>query len=646
MSNLLNVGTRALLANQSALQTTGNNIANVNTVGYSRQNVVLQTAGSQYSGSGYIGKGVDVLTIERAHSEFLTKQTAVASSIMSSDVARANKLYQLEDIFPTGQNGLGAAINSTLNSFSDVAIAPTDLTARSVALSRSGEMAARFRTASARIDDLQAGVKEELNGSVTTINSLAASIADLNDQIARSKGSGHVPNDLLDQREQRIKELNEQVQATTVPVEDGTVTVFIGSQPLVLGDRAATVKLVADPSGDPGKIKLALVRGVSTQIIDEQVLGGGAIAGVLRFQNNDLDQARTDLGRMALSITTSINTQHKLGLDLNGVPGLDFFKPIVSTAIGAATNAVGPPQGKVTVAGSDASLMKASDYEVTVTSGTSLQITRLSDGLVQNFTGLVPDGAGARSATMDGLTFKADVNSATNDEFLSKPYKDAAAQMALLIVAPNQLAAASPVQAAAGIANAGTVTATSLVEKTMPVPAVTLTFDGAGGYTRSDDAGSPLTVVPYTPGQTIYSDTGAPPNPAVGWSLVLQGTPQAGDTMAIGPATTNYAKRDGGNANALLGLRDASMFDGATLADGYSGLMAKIGVKVQGAKFSAEVSKSIATSLESDRAAVSGVNLDEEASKLLQYQQAYQASAKMVQIAQSIFDTLIQTLGR
>jgi flagellar hook-associated protein 1 FlgK len=126
----------------------------------------------------------------------------------------------------------------------------------------------------------------------------------------------------------------------------------------------------------------------------------------------------------------------------------------------------------------------------------------------------------------------------------------------------------------------------------------------------------------------------------------LQGTPKAGDTFTVAPQPAAYRNLNAGNASAMMNLRDAKMFDGAALTDGYAGLIAQIGIRTQSANYAAQVSSSIASSLETARTSVSGVNLDEEAAKLLQYQQAYQASAKMIQIAQSIFDTLIQGLGR
>ena len=151
--SLLNVGARALLANQVALQTAGHNIANVNTPGYSRQTVVLQTVQGQFTGGGYIGQGVDVQTILRNQSELLTRQSAAAGSTQAADAIRAQRLSQLQEVFSGGTQGLGAAINDMMNAFSDVVSSPTDITARTVVLTRLDETAARMRTASDRIND-------------------------------------------------------------------------------------------------------------------------------------------------------------------------------------------------------------------------------------------------------------------------------------------------------------------------------------------------------------------------------------------------------------------------------------------------------------------------------------------------------------
>jgi flagellar hook-associated protein 1 len=625
MSSLLNVGAQALLANQIALQTTGNNIANASTAGYSRQTAVMTQVNGQWTGSGYIGRGVQVTTVERAHSDFLTTQAAQAQSVASMDSTRSDQLSSLEDIFTGGTTGLGASVTDMLNSISDVASTPSDITARNVVLTQAQEMASRFQDAQNRLDDLQSGVTSSLTDGVKTINSLASRIASLNSQISKAQGSGQTPNDLLDQRDQALRDLNQQVQTSTVAADDGSLSVFVGSQALVLSGNASTVSLTKDADGNQ---QLSLQRGALTSAIPTSTIGGGAMAGLLQFQSTDLPEAQNLLGRMALTITSTVNAQQKLGLDLDGNAGGNFFQPIaVPDAVGASSN-TGSANLGATV--SDPSKLVASSYKLDFGAGGAVQVTRLSDGQISNFAGPLP-------ITVDGLSITASAGSANaGDSFVLKPFAAAAGQVSVAMTSPRELAAASPVQASAGSANTGSLSVASLsassanANLTSPV---TLTFTAAGSFDVSGSGTGNPTGVSYTAGQAISLN---------GWNLTLNGTPKPGDTITVDATSSGFTALNSGNATALLALRDAPVFDGGSLSDGYASLMATVGVRSQSAQYASGISSSIATNLETSRTSVSGVNLDEEAAKLLQYQQAYQASAKMIQIAQSIFDSLLQ----
>ena len=681
MSGILNIGTRALQANQVALQTAGNNIANVNTPGYSRQSVVLQTSQGQYTGGGYIGKGVDVLTIQRNFNAFLTRQSAVAGSTAAADTARSDKLGQLESIFGGGSSGLGAGVNDMLNSFSDVASAPSDLTARTVVLTRVDETAARMRAASQSLDDLQAGVTQELTQKVSVINDLTQSIAKANEQIARAQGSGQSPNDLLDQRDQLVRDLNQYVQTTSIAANDGTVGIFIGgSQPLVLGTTVSKLTIAPDEFNDPLRSKLTMTRAGQVTTLDENTLGGGQVSGLLRFQNTDLAEGRNLLGRLTMTVSTAMNNQHALGLDLDGNPGGNLFTPttftnknILAPVAPATVNSAG---ASLSMSISDTSLFAASDYEVNFSGATSGVVTRLSDKTATAFTINVTGDylfhnpiTNANDLTaLDGLAMNSPTSPVAGDRFLLKPFSTSASNISSVFSSPRSLAVASPVAGQMGSANTGSLQQVSVLARnnppTFPIldpvtgsKGVKLTFTGAGGYTRSDEIPANTTTYAYTPGQAIEANLPAipltsPPTyalPLTDWSVTLQGIPKAGDTFTVRALNTSSIadlKLNAGNASAMMGLRDAKLIDGGALSDGYAGLMAQIGIRTQSANFAAKISGSIASNLEKDRTGVSGVNLDEEAAKLLQYQQAYQASAKMIQIAQGIFDTLIQTLGR
>ena len=654
--SLLNVSARALTANQTALQTIGHNISNVNTAGYSKQTVQLQTAGGQYTGAGFIGRGVSVATITRAHDQFLTRQATLAASVSASDAARSASMKQLEDVFPGGTTGLGASVTDMLNAFTDVSAAPTDLTARSVVLTRANEMAGRFVTASSQLDELQTTTQLKLKDDLTAVNGLICRIATVNQQIALSYGQAQQPNDLLDQRDTLVKDLNKYVQTTQVAADDGTTNVFLGSQALVLGISTATVSLVADPNGDPSVLKLSVGRsGTLTSVMDENQMGGGEMAGLLRFNNTDIAEGRNLLGRIALTTTATVNDQHRLGIDLKGNPGTDLLKPVVIPNGYAAASNTGTAVVGATVA--DVSALAASDYRVGLTSGSTGTITRVADGQTTNF------DLSAGQPTVDGLTFSIGTGGAAGDAYTVKPFASAPSQMGTVFASPSQLAVTSPVVAAAAVDNVGSVAIQGLMATSQNANLLAdtvITFDSPTSFTVTLPPGTAGPSQTYTSGQTVSIN---------GWQLSLKGTPARGDVVVVQandkaiatpmraagtwptsygatPATTvgGPVTTTAGNADAMAALRDKTVYDGSPLSDGYAALMSEIGTRVQSAQFTASVSGNISASLDTSASSVSGVNLDEEAAKLLQYQQAYQASAKMIQVAQSLFDSVLSAM--
>ena len=660
--SLLNVGARALQANQVALQTTGHNIANVNTVGYSRQGAALQAVHGQNMGSGYIGQGVDVQSILRSHSDLLTRQATAASAVDASDAVRVDRLRQLQDVFSGGATGLGNAINDMLNAFSSVVSAPTDLTARNVVLTRIDETAKRMRGASERIEDIAGTVGEQVQGSVKNANALAQSIAALNGQISQARGNGQPANDLLDQRDQLVRNLNQHIQTTQVAADDGSITLFVGSsQPLVMGSTAAQLSAAAD--GGTLRLYFQQPGGAGAAIeLREDMLGGGDVAGLVKFHNHDLAEGRNLLGRMALGISEALNSQNRLGLTLDGTPGGNLFAPIaLPNGLAGKGNTPGLQMG-LTV--SDPAKLQASGYSVAFTAAAVGTVTRASDGVVMAFGGpaaslddvMAGEGLKLHNGAAPPAAFS---GAAANDTFQLNPLQGAAAQLQALQFSPRQLAAANPVNAKMGTANDGTLQLAGLKATGQPTglvlpPSPTLPATTGGGVTLTFDAGPPsqfaVTGSPVAASNITASYTPGKPITIDGWEITLNGAPKTGDTVTVGNAKDaqygDWYTRDAGNASALLALRDAKLFDGAAMSDGFASAMAQVGTRTQSAQFAAALSSSMAANLERDRSAVSGVNLDEEAARLIQYQQAYQASAKMLQIAQNIFDNLLQTVGR
>lgn len=635
MSSALNIGSQALNANLSALQVIGHNIANVNTAGYSRQTVEMRSAGYQSMGGFYLGKGVELGTVARMHDAYLTREAQLSSSVASADSERMARLAQLENIFPTGESGLGAAMNDLLNAWSDVASAPTNMAARSVVIGRGEEIASRLRDTAGQLDILTTSARQQVGDTVNNINRLAADIAKINQTILENQGNAGEPNDLLDQRDQLIGELSKLVQVSTVNADDGRINVFVaGSQPLVLGSGAARLAVVPD-SIDGSQQRIQFQQGSSTMELSGSALGG-KLGGVVQFIDEDLKDVTNQIGRMALALATTVNTQHALGVNLQGGTGEPFFVPPADVAGLPVPTNTGNAAMHAEV--SDPTALKPSDYQVNFTA-TGVDIVRLSDGQISSFAGL--------PAELDGLSFQIDSGAAaTGDGFLVRPFAAVARNMQMAVSAADRLAAASPVMVTPGSGNTSGMGIVSLypVEPSANLTdPVTLTFLADGSFTATglgpgnpppDNPGPPPSYN-YTPGQPLQFN---------GWSLTLRGNPSAGDSFAITAApTTNYGQ-NGGNAGGMLALRDLATFDGVSLSNGYSAVLSDIGTRVQGAQFAASYSGQVAASNEAARAAVSGVNLDEEAARLLQYQQAYQAAAKFMQIAQGTFDTLLQTM--
>ncbi|WKB54465.1 flagellar hook-associated protein FlgK [Eleftheria terrae] len=620
MSGLLSLGTRAMFASQAQLNTTAANISNANTPGYSRQSVQLETAGGQYSGAGFFGKGVNLTTVSRAHSDFLSTEVATTGAAASSDAARLEQLQRLENVFKLGEAGLGFAAGKLLNSFTDVASAPNDASARQVVLSNTEELASRFRTVAGQLSSLQAGVTQDIKTQVSAANELAQRIADLNQQVARVKGLGHQPNDLLDQREQLINELGKYISVTQIPADDGTMGLFIGGgQRLVLGNNA--LQLAAAPDAfDSSMVTLGIKEAGVVRPVPENSLSGGSIAGMLRYQRNDLAAAFSEVGRMATVLTTRINEQQALGVDQLGGTGGPLLQSGSPRLLPNANN-TGSASPALSI--TDATALQASDYEMRY-DGASWQMTRLSDGSSWPYT---------PGTERDGLTFVPGAGAAAGDRFLLQPTRLAGTDMKVATTDPRDIAAASPVVGVVGTGNRGTVGVGSLLPKEAHASlgaAATITFPSA--TTWSADGG--LTSQAIVPGQPIRMN---------GWELSLTGTPVAGDTIQIRPVVPPATNN--GNALAMLALRDEEMVAGATLTDAYASAVGEIGVRVQGAEAAATMSSSIAEDALATRNNLSGVNLDEEAARLIQFQQSYQAAAKVLQIAQSVFDTLLQTAG-
>jgi flagellar hook-associated protein 1 len=640
MSSLMSIGKTAMFANYAALQTVGNNIANANTAGYSRQEAQLADAPGQFTGSGFFGKGVNVTTIARSYDKYLTNQALGSGAIAAGDAARFDKLSQLEHVFPIGSSGVGYAAGEFLNSFVDLSNNPSDASSRQVVLGQAQELASRFRAAGEQLGALQSGVVQDVKAAVADVNAMARQVAALNAQIASVKGTGQPPNQLLDQRDQLVSKIGATINVTTIEADDGSLGVFIGGgQTLVLGANANTLEAVPD-TFDPAKVMLAMKEGPIDRLVPPASLGGGALSGLLRFQNEDLTAATNLLGQMAASITGAVNRQQSLGLDLGQPAGAGA--PIFS--VGNARVLAGDKNtgnAALALTTSDASRLQPSDYELSF-DGSAYTVTRAFD---RSAVAGSPFTAAqlATGVSFDGATLRLTGGAASNgDRFMLQPVATAAQAMQRVLDNTKGLAAASPFTGSVDANNAGTASIASLTAVN-PSYNGTLTTDIAftsatGDYAWSMSDGSSGTGT-WQAGSPIALN---------GFELNLAGVPKSGDTLSVVPTTV--VASNNGNAVAFAKLGSAAIVaragsasaSGQTITDAYAATLADIGVRTQGGKTAAGISGAVASQAETARANKAGVNLDEEAAKLIQYQQSYQAAAKILQVAQSVFDTMLR----
>ena len=631
-SNILSIGQSALAAAQAGLSTTGHNIANAATPGYSRQVVVQNASTPQNFGYGFLGQGTEIATVKRIYSDFLGSQVRSTQTTKSGLDSYYAQIKQIDNMLADASSGLSPVLQDFFKGVQDLAANPASVPSRQAALSSAETLAARFQGLSGRLNEMHEGVNSQISSSVGVINAYAKQIAQLNDAIEKTQGAanGNPPNDLLDQRDQLLMDLGKEIKTSVVKQDGGSYNVFIGSgQPLVVGVQTFALQTAVSPT-DPRRTEVAYATNSNTIVLGEQSLSGGKLGGILEFRSQSLDAAQNALGRVAVGLASSFNAQHQLGQDLNGNLGGDFFT-VASPRVSASNANTGT--GTLTASISNTSALTASDYRLKF-DGANYQLTRVTDGAVTTFSSF--------PQTIDGVSLNLAGTPAAGDGFLIRPTVDGAKAFNVAISDTSLIAAAAPIRTAATASNTGSGTISAGVVNTPP-PAdvnlqqpVTITFTSATTFDVTGTGTGNPTGVAYTPGQNITYN---------GWTVQITGTPANTDSFTVDPNTGGV----GDNRNALLlgALQAANTLAGGTTTyqGAFAQLVSSVGNKTRELEVTSNAEgKLLADSMQAQQAE-SGVNLDEEATNLLRYQQAYQAAGKVMQIASQMFDVLL-SLGR
>ncbi|WP_439537704.1 flagellar hook-associated protein FlgK [Methyloversatilis sp.] len=645
-TQLYNIGITGLNAAQAGLITTGHNISNAATPGFTRQQVVLGTNDPQLTGSGFLGQGARIETVRRIYSQFLTAQVMEAKTQNAEYGAYADQIAALDNLLADPEAGLSPAMSDFFDALQSVSASPTSLASRQSAISAAQSMTARFNALDTRLEQVRTGLNGEITGSVELINQLVTQVAQYNEQIAVAEsttGPTRLANDMLDARERLITELNELVRVTQLQQSDGSINLFIGNgQPLVVGGSSFT--LAASTSlEDASRIEVSYTApGGAVLRLQEDTINGGKLGGLLAFRRETLDGAQNALGRIAIGMAEQFNAQHALGQDLNGALGTNVFNVLAGSALPASTNST-VAAAQVNVAISDSSQLTTSDYRLAF-DGATYTLTRMSDNQswsAATLGGLPPPGSPQGFTLDSGAT-----TLAAGDSFLVQPTRNGGSDIRTVITDPRMLALAMPVSTSAALANtgngsisAGTVTSTTGLPLGGPI---TLTFDATTNVFNV--TGGPGGTIAYNPttesaGKSFtFAGQG-------GFTFQMSGLPRNGDTFTIAPNSSGQG--DNRNLLALGALQNAgTLAAGSTGFQGaYAQMVASIGAQAREVQVNQTAQKVLLSRVEESQQSLSGVNLDEEAANLLRYQQAYQAAGKMIELASRLFDTLLQ-IGR
>jgi flagellar hook-associated protein 1 FlgK len=432
MTGILGTALSGLMAFQRSLDTTSHNIANVNTEGYSRQRVELNTQPAQYTGAGYMGQGVNIAAVSRGYDQFINSQLTSSTSAFAETHTLSTLASQVDNTVADDSTGLSPALKAFFNAVNGVANDPSSVPARQVMTSEAQSLTHQFTTLSAKLESLRNQTNSQMQGNVDDINTFADNLAALNGKILVASGrtsGGHLPNDLMDQRDVLLNKIAQKIGISSTMQPDGSVSVFIANgQPLVMGAVASKLSLTG--TGADSSHKAISIRG---QNISRQITGG-ELSGALKFRDDILDPAQQQLGLVAAGFAVQFNAVQTAGFDLNGTAGTALFD-LGTVSVVAASGSTGSISAAYDPAG--AGSLNAGDYRLDY-NGTAYSLTRLSD----NAAITLPASFPGTPAAVEGMTLAQAAPPTGASSFIIRPTFDAAKKLTVVFSDPLKIAAA------------------------------------------------------------------------------------------------------------------------------------------------------------------------------------------------------------
>jgi flagellar hook-associated protein 1 FlgK len=554
--SVMNTAKLGLLAQQMAIEVTGQNIANVQTEGYSRQELSLEATTPRATGEGILGTGVRVATIKRAHNDYVFSQITDQETQLSSSSVRKDAFDQLEVMFNQQDgNSLNNGMNQFFESVQDLSANPTGMAERASVLARGTSLAQKLKQTGQKLTQQQQNLDQNLDTEINSINNALIQIADLNSKIHMSESGNQTANDLRDRRDSLIRALSQKIDVNIMGEVNGQISLTLNDgKALVLGGTAMsmTLKVNGDNFGYKD-IMLKDMAGNTTNITS--TIQGGKLRGMLDMRDTEIAQVKDKLDRLTAGFVREFNRVHQAGQGMDGKTGRNFFNPLSATVRSNTANT-----GSASVAVSNASPSTASvdKYEFTFTGANTVSLKNLTSGQAS---GTYTFAAGAAFNVAGGM-------------------------------------------------------------------AVTIAGSGASGdkfrFSISENAMISVAVS----GQIIN------------------------DTRLIAAGKTSPS--DGSNALDLAALQGSKNFDGVSMTsagsgsftfdDFYNAIVTNMGVSSQTTQSNYTEQQGVLTLLGNRRESADGVSIDEEMINMVKFQQAYNASARLLNTVNEMFAALERSI--
>ncbi|MDR9828504.1 flagellar hook-associated protein FlgK [Vibrio sp. FNV 38] len=619
-SDLLNVGSQSVLTAQRQLNTTGHNISNANTDGYSRQSVIQGAAHPRQLGGQSYGMGVHVENVRRSWDQFAVKEQQIATTNYAAKHDVEQNLEMMSQLASSvSAKKIPENLNDWFNSVKTLADTPNDLGARKVVLEQAGMVTNNLNEFHESVRLQSSEINRQFDVGVERMNQIGVEIRDLHRLITRTPGPH---NDLMDRHDQLISELSEFTKVTVTQRSNGDgFNVLIGSgHTLVSGTEASELKVI-DGHPDVQQHRLAMVDGKGIKAISEKDIDG-KLSAILKSRDEHIPLLMDEIGRVAAAFSHQVNELQLQGLDLEGNIGQRLFTDINSESAAKSRVVSGSnSQADLAVFIDDIALLRSGEYTVQFHNGEY----HITDPLGEQ--SVVPTVG--QELNFDGLRVELRQGMAQGEKLFIRPTRHAAGEIKMATSDPSDIAAQSyqaSTSNAQGQADFSIVSVGDIKEFEVIVSPQGNEFavtDTKGNILLPPQSYPPTGQVVV--GSTIFELTdGALPN----------------DKFS---ANLNPAEGDNGNLRKIQNLQNKKVMDGGetTLIGVYHNLNTDLALKTSMASSETDMARLEKQAAEERVAAISGVNLDEEAANMMKFQQAYMASSRIMQAANDTFNTIL-----